>query len=74
LTGLSASGSIGGVKWLLLGALVLLQCSCTTLVNRRDLYSPEPSPYAMPPVSKTTTTTTTIKTQTEETAPAPAYR
>jgi hypothetical protein len=35
--------------------------SCTTLVNRRDLYSPEPAPDATPPVTKTTTTTTTTQ-------------
>jgi hypothetical protein len=59
LTGARGSACIGGVKWLALFLFVALQCSCTTLVNRRDLYSPEPAPDAMPPVTKTTTTTTT---------------
>src|SRR5205807_3408891 len=46
-------------EWLALLLLVLLQCSCTTLADRRDLYSPEPAPNAMPPVTRVTTTTTT---------------
>src|SRR6267143_6668855 len=46
-------------EWLALLLLVLLQCSCTTLAHRRDLYSPEPAPNAMPPVTRVTTTTTT---------------
>jgi hypothetical protein len=43
---------------------VVLQCSCTTLVNRRDLYSPEPAPdslEAMRQMTTVTTTTTTIR-------------
>jgi hypothetical protein len=36
--------SIGRVKWLALFALLALECSCTTLANRRDLYSPQPDP------------------------------
>jgi hypothetical protein len=44
------------VKWLVLGALIIMQCSCTTLVNRRDLYSPHQEP--VPTKTKTTTTTT----------------
>jgi len=59
LTGVRRPACIVGVKWLVLLTLVVLECSCTTLVNRRDLYSPEPAPDAMPPVIKTTTTTTT---------------
>jgi hypothetical protein len=35
---------IAFVKRLALLFLVASQCACTTLVNRRDLYSPEPSP------------------------------
>jgi hypothetical protein len=32
------------VKLLALLFLVASQCACTTLVNQRDLYSPQPSP------------------------------
>ena len=32
------------VKWLVLCALLAMQCSCTTLVNRRDLYRPNEGP------------------------------
>jgi hypothetical protein len=54
------------VKWLalLLLLVVVLQCSCTTLVNRRDLYSPEPAPdslEAMRQMTTVTTSTTTIR-------------
>jgi hypothetical protein len=42
--------------------------SCTTLVNRRDLYSPEPAPDSLEAARQwygvtTTSTTTTIRTQ-----------
>ena len=49
LTAAEASGCIDPVRSIALLALVLLQCSCTTLVNRRDLYSPEPDSATMPP-------------------------
>jgi len=52
--------------------LLAIDTSCTTLANRRDLYSPQPSPE-IAQVSETTTTTTT-RTQREETAPPPQYR
>ncbi len=52
-------------------SLLTLLASCTTLANRRDLYSPQPSPEYTRPARATTTTTTTT-TQTEE--PAPAVR
>jgi len=52
------------VKWLAVILLVVLQSSCTTLANRRDLYSPAPSPEIARPVQTTTTTTT----RTEEVA------
>jgi hypothetical protein len=48
--------------------LIALETSCTTLANRRDLYSPQPSPEIA--VSTQTTTTTT---QEERVAP-PQYR
>jgi len=58
------------MKWLVLLLLLVLQCSCTTLVNRRDLYSPEPAPGATPPVTRTTIVTTRHTTGTEG-APSP---
>ena len=75
------------VKWLPVLLLLVLHCSCTTLSNRRDLYSPEPSPtsyeYARQRLGKTTITTTSTTTstrsgtETEESAeplPKPAFR
>ena len=44
LTSGNVSDSIERVKWLALFALLILECSCTTLANRRDLYSPQPDP------------------------------
>jgi hypothetical protein len=52
--------------------LLALEVSCTTLANRRDLYSPQPSPE-LATVTQTTTTTTT-STRREETTPLPQYR
>jgi len=63
---------MGTVKWLALFLFVVLQCSCTTLVNRRDLYSPEPAPGAMPPVIRTTTVTRTTYSASQE--PSPQFR
>jgi len=58
------------VKLLALFLLVLLQCSCTTLVNRRDLYSPEPAPDSLEEMKQmTTVTTTTTSMRREEIAP-----
>ena len=54
-----ASGCFVRAKWLALLLLVLLQCSCTTLANRRGLYSPEPAPDAMLLMTRTTATRTT---------------
>jgi hypothetical protein len=51
------------VKWLALLTLMVLECSCTTLVNRRDLYSPEPGPDAREVAQRMTTTTTTTRTE-----------
>jgi hypothetical protein len=74
LTSHNASVCIDAVKWLALLLLVVLfgsASSCTTLVNRRDLYSPEPAPdslEAMRQMTTVTTTTTTIRR--EEIAPA----
>jgi hypothetical protein len=66
LTALAASDCIEAVKWLALFMLLALECSCTTIANRRDLYSPQPSPEL--DWHRQTTTTTT--THTEEVAPA----
>jgi hypothetical protein len=71
------------VKWLaflLLGSVFVAATSCTTLVNRRDLYSPEPAPDSLEAARQwygvtTMSTTTTIRTQraAEEIA-APDFR
>jgi hypothetical protein len=67
--------------------LLLLICllgaanSCTTLVNRRDLYSPEPAPDSLEAARQwygvtTTTTTRMIRTRpaASEIAPPPDFR
>jgi len=67
------------VKWLAVISVVVLfgaANSCTTLVNRRDLYSPEPAPdsrEAMKRMTSTTTTTTTIQSE-EVPPPRPQFR
>jgi len=58
LTSRNASVCIDAVKWLVLLLVVVLQCSCTTLVNRRDLYSPEPAPDSVEAMRQMTTVTT----------------
>ena len=58
LTSHKASVCIDAVKWLVLLLVVVLQCSCTTLVNRRDLYSPEPAPDSVEAMRQMTTVTT----------------
>jgi hypothetical protein len=71
LTVRRASVCIERVKWLafLLVAFVFVAAtSCTTLVNRRDLYSPEPAPESLQAARQwyggtTISTTTTIRTQ-----------
>src|SRR5215472_11054385 len=53
------------VKWFAI-FLLLVQCSCTTLVNRRDLYSPERAPDSLEAARQwygVTTTSTTIRTR-----------
>jgi hypothetical protein len=60
-----------GVKWLavlLLVSVFVAATSCTTLVNRRDLYSPEPAPDSLEAARQwyggtTTSTITTIRTE-----------
>jgi hypothetical protein len=73
LTSSKASGCIDAVKWLLLFFLVVLQCSCTTLVNRRDLYSPEPAPDSVEAMRQMTTVTTTTTTVRREEVPPAGY-
>jgi hypothetical protein len=74
LTSHNASVCIDAVKWLALLLLVVLfgaVNSCTTLVNRRDLYSPEPAPDSLEAMRQMTTVTTTTTTlRREEIAPA----
>jgi hypothetical protein len=67
--------SIAAVKWLailLLGCVFATANSCTTLVNRRDLYSPEPAPDSLEAARQwygVTTTRTTTTTRTEAVLP-----
>jgi hypothetical protein len=73
LTSHHASGCIDAVKWLALPLLFVFFAganSCTTLVNRRDLYSPEPAPDSLEAMRQMTVTTTTTKIRREEIAPA----
>ena len=71
LTARCASVCIERVKWLaflLLAFVFVGATSCTTLVNRRDLYSPEPDPASLEVARQwygdmTISTTTTIQTQ-----------
>ena len=83
LTAHFVSVCIERVKW---SALLLLICafaagnSCTTLVNRRDLYSPEPSPDSLEAarqwygVTTTSTTMTTTRQSGVEVSPPPEFR
>ncbi len=80
-TALTASfvfACIENVKSIVLLALLILQCSCTTLVTRRDLYSPEPGPNSrerqLQLAATTTTTTTTTTTEREPPLPPPQFR
>jgi hypothetical protein len=72
------------VKWLavpLLVSVFVAATSCTTLVNRRDLYSPEPAPDSLEAARQwygrtTTSTITTIRTEraAEEIELLPGFR
>jgi hypothetical protein len=72
------------MKWLaflLLISIFVAATSCTTLVNRRDLYSPEPAPDSLEAARQwygvtTTSTTTAIRTRRAagEIAPPPDFR
>jgi hypothetical protein len=65
-----ASVCIDRVKWFAFFSLIsflVAATSCTTLVNRRDLYSPEPAPDSLEAARQwygVTTTTTTVRTRT----------
>ncbi len=73
LTSHKASVCIDAVKWLVLLLVVVLQCSCTTLVNRRDLYSPEPAPDSVEAMRQMTTVTTTTTAVRREAVPPVGY-
>jgi hypothetical protein len=73
LTSHDAPVCIGVVKWLALLLFVVLQCSCTTLVNRRDLYSPEPAPDSLEAMRQMTTVTTTTTATHREGVPPTGY-
>jgi hypothetical protein len=68
------------VKWLALLAVIFAVASatsCTTLVNRRDLYSPEPATDSLEAARQWYgVTTTTIRTRpaAAELAPPPDFR
>ncbi|MGI9114494.1 MAG: hypothetical protein ACR2FX_05570 [Chthoniobacterales bacterium] len=49
--------------------LLIVEISCTTMANRRDLYSPSPSPEIERPATAATTTTTTHSATEEVTSP-----
>jgi hypothetical protein len=56
------------IAFLLVVFVLVAATSCTTLVNRRDLYSPEPAPESLQAARQwyggtTISTTTTIRTQ-----------
>jgi hypothetical protein len=78
LTSCDASVCIDSVKffaWLLLAFLFATVNSCTTLVNRRDLYSPEPGPDSLEAARQwygVTTTHTTATTTRRKEIGAPA--
>ena len=76
MTSHHASGCIDAVKWLALPLLFVLfaaENSCTTLVNRRDLYSPEPAPDSLEAMRQMTTVTTTSTTIRRDEIPPGRY-
>jgi hypothetical protein len=81
LTSSGRSVCIDAVKWLAPLSLIFVLAtlsSCTTLVNRRDLYSPEPGPDSLEAARQwygvTTTRTTVTTTRSEETVPPARVR
>lgn len=76
LTSRGASVCIEAVKWLALLLVIVLfamATSCTTLVNRRDLYSPEPGPDSLEAMRQMTTTSITTTTMRREVVPPGSY-
>ena len=64
------------VKWLVFLLLVFVfvaATSCTTLVNRRDLYSPEPDPESLEAARQWYAVTTTSTASTRATPPEFRY-
>src|SRR5215216_4875190 len=82
LTVRCASVCIQHVRWLgflLLVFIFVATTSCTTLVNRRDLYSPEPAPDSLEAARQwygVTSTNTTVRTRSAagEIGPPPDFR
>jgi hypothetical protein len=85
LTSHHPSVCINAVKWLALFLFIGLfgaANSCTTLVNRRDLYSPEPAPDSLEAArqwygattTRTATTTTRTTTRSQEVLPPAEVR
>jgi hypothetical protein len=83
LTAHWASVCIDRVKWLAFLVLIsvfVAATSCTTLVNRRDLYSPAPAADSLEAARqwygvRSTSTTTTIRTRkAAQEAPVPDFR
>jgi len=76
LTSHHAPVCIGAVKWLallLFAVFFAAADSCTTLVNRRDLYSPEPAPDSLEAMRQMTTVTTTTTTMRRGEIPPGGY-
>jgi len=74
LTSLVNSVCIGLMKVMAAMLLMVIEMSCTTLANRRDLYSPSPSPEIQRSTNVTTTTTTTSRGNREEITSPPGNR
>jgi hypothetical protein len=79
LTSCGRSVCIDAVKWLASLSLIFLLAtlsSCTTLVNRRDLYSPEPGPNSLEAARQWygVTNTTATTTRSEEIVPPARVR
>jgi hypothetical protein len=68
------SGCIGAMKIIAALLSLAIETSCTTLANRRDLYSPQPSPEIQRPAISTTATTTTTRSDREEITSPPGNR
>jgi hypothetical protein len=73
LTARHASACIERVKCVAAVLLLFALPACTTLVNRRDLYSPEPAPGSREFARQWYGTNTVTHVETEP-APAPQFR